>query len=351
MTVSLIQWGSVKQRPLTVKPLCVWLIGLLITLLATTVWAHRFAPSALTVVQLNDSQYNVTWKTPVQSLSATPLRVELPPHCNELVTSPWLPEGTGRVRHLRVSCPKGLVGTTISVHGLPQHQTSVVLSLDLAGGIQHQAVLTPQYEAFTVPSEPSLWQVVVRYVVVGAEHIWGGIDHLLFVMGLFMLVSTGRRLLVTITAFTIGHSVTLAMVTLGVFHYPVALIECLIAASVLLLAVELTRPKGVSQLWRSPWWLAGAFGLLHGMGFAGALADTGLPQRHAPLALLCFNVGIELGQLCFIVVLWGSRSMIARIAPVRPLALDQLPVLVLGALSAMWFIERGLETLNQVLSL
>jgi hydrogenase/urease accessory protein HupE len=320
-------------------------------LLGTMAWAHRFAPSALTIVQLNDAQYSVTWKTPLQSISAEPLRVELPAQCTEIEASLWLPEGTGRVRQLRVSCSDSLVGTTIRVHGLPQHQTSVVLSLHLAQGIQHQAVLTPQTPTFTVPSEPSPLQVVTRYTVVGAEHIWGGIDHLLFVMGLFILVGTGRRLVITITAFTLGHSITLVMVTLGVFRYPVPFIEFLIAASVLLLAVELTRPSGSSRLWRSPWWLAGAFGLLHGMGFAGALAATGLPQGHAPLALLFFNVGIELGQLAFIALLWAGWSLAARLAPVRPVALDQLPVLVLGALSAMWCLERGLEMITQALSL
>ena len=166
------------------------------------------------------------------------------------------------------------------------------------------------------------------------------------VLGLLLLVGGGRRLIWTITAFTAGHSITLAMVTLGVFDYPVAFIEFLIALSIFVLALELTREGAQSWLWRQPWWLAGLFGLLHGMGFAGALADTGLPQANLPLALLFFNVGIEFGQLAFIAVLLGLGALFRRLLPHPPAAVLQLPVLVLGVLSAMWCIERGLEALS-----
>jgi len=182
--------------------------------------------------------------------------------------------------------------------------------------------------------------------VLGAEHIWAGIDHLLFVLGLLLLVGGGSRLIWTITAFTAGHSVTLAMVTLGVFDYPVALIEFLIALSIFVLAIELTRERGQSTLWRHPWWLAGGFGLLHGMGFAGALADTGLPQANVPLALLFFNIGIEAGQLAFIAMLLGFGFLARRLSPTYSASWVQLPVAVLGIASAMWCIERGLEVLG-----
>ena len=163
-------------------------------------------------------------------------------------------------------------------------------------------------------------------------------------VGLLLLVGWNRRLIYTITAFTFGHSVTLAMVTLGLFDYPVSLVEFMIALSIYVLAVELARGSA-GALWRQPWWLAGGFGLLHGMGFAGALADTGLPQSNVPLALLFFNVGIELGQLAFIAPLVllaaiGGGLMGERVGVLRP-----LPVYVLGGLSAMWCIERGLEVL------
>jgi hypothetical protein len=183
------------------------------------------------------------------------------------------------------------------------------------------------------------------YSLLGMEHIWGGIDHLLFVFGLLLLVGGGSRLLWTITAFTVGHSITLSLVTLGFFDYPVALVEFAIALSIFVLAVELTRISKHDLLWRNPWWLAGGFGLLHGMGFAGALAETGLPQDNLPLALLFFNVGIEIGQIAFILVVLAVWWVIRR--PLTPWKdrLLPVPVYILGALSAMWCIERGLEVL------
>ena len=242
-------------------------------------------------------------------------------------------------------CPQGLIGETLSVSGLGENQSSALLRVRLTGGIFHQAVFTASEPDFTVPEEGSAAVVAVDYSWLGAEHIWAGPDHLLFVMGLLLLVGWNRRLIYTVTAFTLGHSVTLAMVTLGVFDYPVSLVEFMIALSIYVLAVELARGDKGGTLWRQPWWLAGGFGLLHGMGFAGALADTGLPQSNVPLALLFFNVGIELGQLAFIALLMllaasGSRLFGPRIGALRP-----LPVYVLGGLSAMWCIERGLETL------
>jgi uncharacterized membrane protein len=183
------------------------------------------------------------------------------------------------------------------------------------------------------------------YSLLGMEHIWGGLDHLLFVFGLLLLVGGGTRLLWTITAFTVGHSITLSLVTLGYFDYPVALVEFVIALSIFVLAVELTRASKHDILWRNPWWLAGGFGLLHGMGFAGALAETGLPQDNVPLALLFFNVGIEIGQIAFILAVLGVWVLIRKPLAAWQDRLLPIPIYVLGSLSAMWCIERGLEAL------
>ena len=194
---------------------------------------------------------------------------------------------------------------------------------------------------FLVPAEVTQANLAVDYSWLGAEHIWAGPDHLLFVMGLLLLVGWNRRLIYTVTAFTLGHSLTLALITLNAFPYPVALVEFLIAVSIFVLAVELSRPCGAGRLWRRPWWLAGSFGLLHGMGFAGALAETGLPQSHVPLALLFFNMGIELGQLAFIAALVAAVAVGQRLPGIQFARWRSFPVLVLGVLSAMWCIERG----------
>ena len=202
---------------------------------------------------------------------------------------------------------------------------------------------------------------MTEYSVLGAEHIWSGIDHLMFVFGLLLLVGGGTRLLWTITAFTVGHSITLVLVTLGFLEYPVSLIEFAIALSIFVLALELARKEQadpsyrLSLFKRHPWWLAGGFGLLHGMGFAGALAEIGLPQSNAPLALLFFNVGIEVGQIAFVVLVFGAwllfKTVLASAVFAERIAIRQerllpIPVYLLGGLSVMWCIERGFEVLG-----
>lgn len=318
-------------------------VMLLFTVATETAVAHRFAPSSLHIEVLTNADVSVRWKTPIQTVSEIPMVPRMPSHCAIQEQSPLIAEGTGKVRQMRYRCERSLVGEGIAVDGLAANQSSALLTLVLREGVSHQAVLTAASPSWTVPEVPDEATVVSRYSVLGAEHIWGGIDHLLFVLGLLLLVGVGRRLVVTVTAFTVGHSITLALVTLGVFSYPVALVEFLIALSIFVLAVELTRAEGQSKLWRRPWLLAGGFGLLHGMGFAGALVETGLPQGNIPLALLFFNLGIELGQLTFIAVLLLLAALLARLPVSRKPAVAQVPVLILGVLSAMWCVERGAE--------
>jgi hypothetical protein len=315
----------------------------------STAQAHRFAPSLLKVVETAPQQYNVVWKTPAQGVSNVPLEPRWPPTCEVVNPAPPQLEGTGVVTSLQLQCTDlgadGLVGETLGVSGLGANQASAMVMVSLLDGRQYQEVLDTERAEFVVPAESSAGDVASSYTWLGMEHIWMGFDHLLFVFGLLLLVGGGSRLFWTITAFTLGHSVTLSLVTLGFLDFPVALVEFTIALSIFVLAVELTRTERRDALWRNPWWLAGGFGLLHGMGFAGALAETGLPQDNVPLALLFFNIGIEIGQITFILVLLGLWYLVRR-----PLASWQgrllpVPVYVLGALSAMWCIERGLEAL------
>ena len=311
--------------------------------------AHRFAPSLLKVNEIADQQYNMVWKTPAQGTSNVPLRPVWPDSCEVKNASPPQMEGTGKVSSWQLHCrglgEDGLVGETLGVAGLGANQASAMVMVSLLDGRQYQQVLNAEQPEFVVPLESSAGDVMSDYSLLGIEHIWGGIDHLLFVFGLLLLVGGGTRLLWTITAFTVGHSITLSLVTLGYFDYPVALVEFTIALSIFVLAVDLTRVKKHDMLWRNPWWLAAGFGLLHGMGFAGALAETGLPQDNLPLALLFFNVGIEIGQIAFILVVLALWMLVRRpLAPWQDRLLP-IPVYILGALSAMWCIERGLEVL------
>ncbi|MCR9106866.1 MAG: HupE/UreJ family protein [Gammaproteobacteria bacterium] len=325
------------------------LIVALILLMSATqpVQAHRFAPSLLQITQIGQDKFNLVWKTPVQTTSNIALEPTWPDTCAIENPSPVQLEGTGKVSMVQLNCSglgdDGLVGETIGISGLGANQASAMVMITLLDGRSYQQVLNADQSEFVVPQESSAGEVVTDYTWLGMEHIWGGIDHLLFVFGLLLLVGGGTRLLWTITAFTIGHSITLSLVTLGFFDYPVALVEFTIALSIFVLAVELTRKARNDLLWRHPWWLAGGFGLLHGMGFAGALAETGLPQGNVPLALLFFNVGIELGQIAFIVLVLLVWFVLRKPLAEYQERLLPVPIYILGVLSAMWCIERALE--------
>jgi hydrogenase/urease accessory protein HupE len=312
--------------------------------------AHRFAPSLLRLTQVVPHQYNVVWKTPSQAVSNVPLVLLWPDGCEFEQLSPPQPEGTGIVTSGQLRCGNlggdGLVGDTLAIAGLQRNQASVLVMVNLLDGRQFQQVLSPARSAFLVPEKTAVAEVISSYTRLGTQHILAGLDHLLFVFGLLLLVGGGRRLLWTITAFTAGHSITLSLVSLGFFGYPVELVEFLIALSIFFLAVELSDASQRGLLWRSPGWLAGGFGLLHGMGFAGALAQTGLPQDNVPLALLSFNVGIEIGQIIFIFAVLGIWFAVRRLLQPWQQRLLPVPIYVLGAASALWCLERGLAVLS-----
>jgi hypothetical protein len=321
------------------------LLAILLLVPALQAEAHRFAPSLLRVFEVADREYQVIWKTPAQRVSEVPLLPRFPDSCSGSADSPGSLEGTGVVSSWRMRCEGGLVGQTVAATGLAENSASVLFSLETRDGLYYQSLLSGDQPEFVIPGEPTAWEVMREYTWLGAEHIWGGIDHLLFVFGLLLLVGWSKRLIWTITAFTAGHSVTLTLVTLGFFDYPVALVEFMIALSIFLLALDLARRDGRGLFRRHPWWLAGGFGLLHGMGFAGALAEVGLPQSELPLALLFFNIGIELGQLTFIAVVAAFGALLVRMPVAELPAWRALPVYLLGSLSAMWCIERAQEVI------
>ena len=331
-------------------------------LLPNQAQAHRFAPSLYKIVETTQGNYNVVWKTPTEATSNIPLRPTWPVSCEVKRESPAVREGTGTISSWTLGCDRlgdsGLVGQRLGVAGLAENQASAIVMLTLRDGRYYQSVVNAENPDFLVPVAPSQTKVMTEYPVLGIEHIWGGVDHLMFVFGLLLLVGGGSRLLWTITAFTVGHSITLAVATLVTLDYPVSFIEFAIALSVFVLALELARGDTSDTkinvrnvLRRYPWWLAGGFGLLHGMGFAGALAEIGLPQNNIPLALLFFNIGIEIGQIAFVLLVIGAWWLINRAVILRQVTINRerllpIPVYVLGGLSAMWCIERGLDLLG-----
>jgi hydrogenase/urease accessory protein HupE len=240
---------------------------------------------------------------------------------------------------------RGLADQTIAIDGLAQTITDVLVRIQFLDGTTLTQILKPNATAFVVEGSPDSWKVMADYFVLGVEHILGGIDHLLFVLCLLLIVKGNWLLVKTITAFTIAHSITLAMATLGFVKVPQAPIEAMIALSILFLAVELVKKQeGESDIAiRAPWIVAFIFGLLHGFGFAGALAEVGLPQADIPLALLMFNAGVEAGQLLFIA---GVIIIIHVWKYMTRLELTWLPkvtVYAIGSTASFWVIERTMS--------
>ncbi len=323
---------------------------------ALPAFGHPMAPSLLELREDGD-RILVLWKVSRQNALAAELQPRLPTSCH-LVSSGWddAPaaelEDSALIRRWMADCGNdSLVGHRITVDGLDRADLTVLLRVVLADGQTARAVLQADAPDFVVPSRPSRSAVVGNYLVLGFQHILGGFDHLLFVLGLLFLIRGQRMLLLTVTAFTVGHSITLSLASLDLVRLPSGPVELAIAVSIWLLAWELTRQNRERSSWvgRRPWWIAGLFGLLHGFGFAGALTEAGLPANDIPLALLSFNLGIELGQIAFIVLVLFAHSVLAKLLTVR-VNPDQLgerlrgaTSYLIGILATCWCLQRGAE--------
>jgi hydrogenase/urease accessory protein HupE len=336
--------------------------GLLVTLLALTLWgqllpaeahAHPLAPALLELREQGDGRVELRFKTTLFTRSrraAELLAPVLPERCRAVSEARTVVEGTGRVHRWDLDCGESLVGARVGVGGLAENSIDALLRVELADGRVVQRVLSAEQSTLRVPARASRGQVVASYLDMGVRHIFSGLDHLLFVLGLMLLVAGGpgylRRLLVTLSAFTAGHCVTLSLAAVQTLRLPGPPIEFAIALSVLLLAVELARGDGLAARdTRLPWLLAGGFGLLHGLGFAGALVEAGLPEGEVLVALLSFNLGIELGQVAFVGLVLTARLALQQARGDRwlPDWAVRVPVYVMGSLAAMWCMERARE--------
>jgi hydrogenase/urease accessory protein HupE len=237
-----------------------------------------------------------------------------------------------------------LQGQTVTVEGLERTITDVLVNVSLSDGRSVQQLLKPQHSSASLDLGARAAPPALAYLGLGVEHILTGTDHLLFVFGLLLLVPGVWALLRTITAFTVAHSVTLAATSLGWLHVRPAVIEALVALSIVVLAVELARKaQGDAGLTsRYPWVIAFLFGLLHGCAFAGALAQVGLPSEQIPLALLLFNLGVELGQMAFIALASAALWALARLVTRNPSWTRLVAPYAIGSFASYWFVERFL---------
>jgi hydrogenase/urease accessory protein HupE len=312
--------------------------------LTAPVLAHRLSPAFFGLTETAPNAFDVQWKVSISGGLAAVLEPQVPAGCSLTEAVRTYVVDDVRLQHGAVSCPDGLAGKLFTVSGLAQTQTDVLLRVDYLDGTASNQRLTPEAPAVTIPERPSALEVVRTYLVLGVEHILLGIDHLLFVLALLLIVNGVGRLVATVTAFTVAHSITLGAATLGLVHVPSAPVEAIIALSILFLASELARQRAgceaANLTRRFPWVVAFAFGLLHGFGFAGALSEVGMPQHAVPLALLFFNVGVELGQLLFIAAVFGFAWLV-RLAAVRvPAIWPRAVAYGVGSVAAFWVVER-----------
>jgi hypothetical protein len=320
------------------------LVGFSLLLGAGGVLAHPLAPALLELREHGGGHVEVKFKTAAKRLAGTKLVPSLPEFCSTTSVPTVEREGTGVVERYAVACNASLGGARVGIRGLEASGTDALLRVALADGRHIQSVLRSSEPSLVIPERPSRLAVLRGYLRLGVEHIASGLDHLLFVFGLLVLVGarTGA-LLKTVTAFTVGHSVTLSLAVLGFVAFPSGLVELAIAGSIFVLGAELVPAPGRApgRLRRSPWAMAGAFGLLHGFGFAGALAEIGLPSGEIPLALFAFNVGIELGQLAFIGLVLVAWRLVIGVQVPLPTWSRALPAYGIGCLAAYWCIERA----------
>ncbi len=306
--------------------------------------AHESRPAYLEITETGPDRYDVLWRTPVLSGMRLPVALELPTQARNVTAASVREFPDSIVERRLIEVEGGLAGKRIEFAGLQATITDILARVQLRDGAYSTTLVHPSRPWLEIASSQGPLSVFATYLTHGVQHILLGYDHLLFVLALMLIVRGTRVLLWTITAFTIAHSITLALATLGVVRVQGPPVEAAIALSILLLAGEIFRVRrgrpSLTAQW--PWVVAFAFGLLHGFGFAGALTAVGLPKNDVPLALFAFNVGVELGQLLFIAVTLGLIALVKRLPLPRPLALHALPAAtyVIGTLAAFWFVER-----------
>lgn len=311
--------------------------------------AHEVRPALVQITQTTPTDYQVTWKQPVVGDMA----VRMVPHLSSgVLDKPATSEEITPAFRIRTWVnTKGapLDGQTLTIEGLKETVTDVLVRVAPVNGAEINTVLHPSDPAYKITLSGPQGVAVPAYLKLGVEHILTGFDHLMFVLGLLLLIGTNWRIVKAVTAFTVAHSITLALAALGFVKFPTAIIEALVALSIVFVASELLSDRDTLTR-RKPWVIAFVFGLLHGLAFAGALANIGLPPNAAPMALFLFNVGVEIGQLAFIAaavgVILALRALRKRLSFSTETFARLAPPYVIGGFAAFWLIERTLAAIS-----
>ena len=314
----------------------------------SSVSAHELRPGFLELRETAPGTYSFLWKKPSGGEIEIYIAPIIPKGCRltpsgqqQLTPGALVVRGT-------LNCEGGVQGKLLAIDGLESTVTDVIVRVHHADGRLESHLLKPVNPSVTLGAQTTGWQRSFSYLRLGVEHILLGVDHLLFVLGLLLIVGDRWMLLKTVTAFTLAHSITLAVATLGYASAPIAPLNASIALSILFLGPEIVRRwRGQTSFTiRHTWVVAFAFGLLHGFGFASGLTTMGLPQAEIPLALLLFNVGVEIGQLFFVAMIVALERAF-RILQIRwPRAAEALPGYAVGSLGAYWAIQRTVMMLG-----
>lgn len=324
----------------------------LILLVASSADAHEIRPAYLKITSGETTgNYDIVWKQPILDKKKLKIDPVLPPACERTGGGPGEVTGTALIQRWRVACgSEGLEGATITIAGLERTMVDVFVELVDADGASRTHVVKPSTPSFVVGDKTTQSSAgVASYFRLGVEHLLSGFDHILFIIGLVLLVRTPMALVKVVTSFTLAHSLTLGLATFGLVSLPQSVVEVVIALSIVFLGVELVRKDrtSASLLMLYPWAITFVFGLLHGFGFAGALAETGLPQGTAALALLLFNLGVEVGQLIIVALVLGfiaaARFLPGEVSQTLEIRVRLVPAYCIGSLAGYWFIERSLS--------
>ena len=326
------------------RGLAALLIGLGVLLLGDAAESHEGRPLYVELTERTPGVFSLSWKTPPSVPVFNAPDVSLSAGCRPAGTAS--PNLSTRL----YQCPEGLSGELVAI-SYPEANPAVstLIRLELFSGETRSVVLGPQETSWVVPAKETTASVAREYLVLGVGHILKGYDHLLFVALLILIAGTWRRVLVTITGFTVAHSVTLALAALDVLRLPVVPVEATIALSIVFVATELAQKRRDTLTWRYPISVSSSFGLLHGFGFASVLSEIGLPQTEIPAALLFFNVGVEIGQIVFILgiaalawfvhFVWSRKGEGLSSATIQT-RLSKPAAYVVGSLAVFWFVDR-----------
>ena len=309
--------------------------------LVQNVSAHEVRPAYLELRQTDGGMYAVLWKVPAVGEMRLSIHPRFPENCKPVGEVTSYRGGDSYAEHLNIACPGGLNGRTIAIDGLAATMTDVLVRIEFTDGTTWTQRLKPSVPAAMIPKTASRLQTAGVYLELGVEHILSGVDHLMFVLALIILTCGGWKLVKTVTAFTLSHSVTLTAATLGFVHVPQRPVEAVIALSIVFVATEIVKVRrGIKSITASaPWMVALSFGLIHGLGFAGGLGDAGLPE-HIPTALLFFSLGVESGHFLFIGVVLSLIALARRVRIPFPRWTELVPPYAIGGVAMFWVIQR-----------